>query len=197
MPRIVTEHPLLSGVSLAYLLGFSTYGLVAERPGALVYLVSMTLILGFVAFAHGRAGFESFVLVGLASWGFLHMAGGLIPVGDGVLYQQQLVPVVLRFDQAVHALGFGFATLGVWDALRHRWAAGAAMSGGLALIVALGGMGLGALNETLEFLASRMQETNVGGFVNTGWDLVFNLFGCSAAALWVRYSSKARAATQA
>lgn len=193
MPRIVTEHPVLSGVSLVYLVGFSVYGLLTERAGALVYLVSMSLIMALVAFAHARVDFDSFVLRGLALWGFLHMAGGLIPVGDGVLYQQQLVPLLLRFDQAVHALGFGFATLAVWNALRRRLAPDVMVSGGLALIVALGGMGLGAINEMLEFLASRVQpETNVGGFVNTGWDLVFNLFGCCAAALWVRYGTRSR-----
>jgi len=40
-------------------------------------------------------------------------------------------------------------------------------------------MGLGALNEVVEFAATRlMPRTNVGGYENTGWDLVSNLAGC-------------------
>jgi hypothetical protein len=47
-------------------------------------------------------------------------------------------------------------------------------------------MGVGALNEVVEFLATRLlPETNVGGFENTGWDLVFNTHGASAAAVLI------------
>jgi hypothetical protein len=45
-------------------------------------------------------------------------------------------------------------------------------------------MGFGALNEVVEFAATQLlPDTNVGGYVNTGWDLVFNLVGSAAAAL--------------
>lgn len=51
-----------------------------------------------------------------------------------------------------------------------------------------GGMGFGALNEVVEFIATiTLPSTNVGGYVNTGWDLVFNLFGCVAAAAMIRF----------
>ena len=46
------------------------------------------------------------------------------------------------------------------------------------------GMGFGALNEVVEFAATLMMpSTNVGGYVNTGWDLVANLAGCVIAAI--------------
>ena len=32
-------------------------------------------------------------------------------------------------------------------------------------------------------------ETNVGGYVNTSWDLVSNLIGAIAAAIWLRQSA--------
>jgi hypothetical protein len=34
----------------------------------------------------------------------------------------------------------------------------------------------------VEFIATRITETNVGGYVNTGWDLVYNAIGASVAA---------------
>jgi hypothetical protein len=34
----------------------------------------------------------------------------------------------------------------------------------------------------VEFFASQLFASNVGGYLNTGWDLVANLVGCSAAA---------------
>jgi hypothetical protein len=49
------------------------------------------------------------------------------------------------------------------------------------------GMGCGGVNEVIEFIATRiMPETNVGGFVNTGWDLVSNMVGCILAMLLIR-----------
>jgi len=35
----------------------------------------------------------------------------------------------------------------------------------------------------VEFVATRITVTNVGGYVNTGWDLVFNALGASTAAI--------------
>ena len=53
------------------------------------------------------------------------------------------------------------------------------------ILVALMGCGVGALNEIVEFLAvTLMPETNVGGYENTLWDLIFNLIGASVAASW-------------
>ena len=43
------------------------------------------------------------------------------------------------------------------------------------------------LNEMIEFIATlTIPETNVGGYNNTGWDLVFNLIGCALAAIIIR-----------
>jgi hypothetical protein len=47
-------------------------------------------------------------------------------------------------------------------------------------------MGFGAANEVVEFLATlALPETNVGGYENTGWDLVANVVGCVIAALLI------------
>ena len=47
--------------------------------------------------------------------------------------------------------------------------------------------GLGALNEIIEFIVTVfVPENNVGGYVNTALDLVFNLIGAVIAAVWIR-----------
>ena len=49
-------------------------------------------------------------------------------------------------------------------------------------------LGFGALNEVVEFAATMLvPETNVGGYENTGWDLVSNLVGVLLAtgAIWI------------
>lgn len=63
----------------------------------------------------------------------------------------------------------------------------AATFGGLALC-ALAGMGLGALNEVIEFIITLLvPENNVGGYVNTALDLVYNMVGAVIAALVIRF----------
>ena len=54
-------------------------------------------------------------------------------------------------------------------------------------------MGFGALNEVIEFIATLMvPNTNVGGYVNTGWDLVANMIGASVAATLIYLGASRR-----
>jgi len=58
----------------------------------------------------------------------------------------------------------------------------------LAILVVLMGLGLGALNELVEFVAVvTIPETNVGGYKNTLWDLVFDLIGAVLAVILLTY----------
>jgi hypothetical protein len=58
------------------------------------------------------------------------------------------------------------------------------------VLCAAAGMGFGALNEVIEFIAVlTLPNTNVGGYENTGWDLVANLVGTIIAALVIRVRS--------
>jgi hypothetical protein len=113
------------------------------------------------------------------------MAGGVVPVGTGVLYNVRLGIPYVHYDRVVHAFGFGFASIACWQAMRRHLPEGAPVTGGLALLVALMGMGIGAFNEVVEFTAGNLATTNVGGYRNTGFDLAANTIGCSIAAVWV------------
>jgi hypothetical protein len=62
------------------------------------------------------------------------------------------------------------------------------------VLCAAAGLGFGALNEVVEFVATLLiPETNVGGYRNTGWDLVSNLIGATTAATWIWLSERRRA----
>jgi hypothetical protein len=178
------EHRALAAFGLSYYVLLLTVGFASGKSQTVVYAVFMATLFGLVIAADLRVRFSRGVLWGLAVWGLLHMCGGLVPVGGGrVLYEVWLLPVV-RFDHVVHAIGFGFAGLACWEAAR-RAAPGAFTGRGAVLVVVLGGCGLGALNELVEFLITRVvADTNVGGYENAGWDLLANLVGCLAAGLW-------------
>jgi hypothetical protein len=167
----------------------------------LLYIAVM-LVLGVgVLVVHARVDLGVGLLWALSLWGLLHMAGGLVPVPADwpiagnvrVLYSWWLVPGRLKYDQVVHAYGFSVTTCACWRCLRAalagRGAASLRPTAGLLLLCAAAAMGFGALNEVVEFAATRLvPETNVGGYENTGWDLVANMTGALAAAagIWLR-----------
>ena len=110
------------------------------------------------------------------------MAGGLIELdGDRVLYNAVLAPH-LRYDNVVHFFGFGTAGVAMWEALSSRFMRPEPSPLAAGVVVWLFGMGIGALNEVVEFaIALNVEESNIGGYLNTGRDLVANMLGAALA----------------
>jgi hypothetical protein len=55
------------------------------------------------------------------------------------------------------------------------------------LVCVAAGMGFGALNEMIEFIATHLlPENSIGDYENTGWDLVANFAGALVAAALIR-----------
>lgn len=158
------------------------------------YFIVMCVLILAVGAVHLHVRLHIGALWGLSLWGLAHMAGGLMPVpaswpikGDThVLYNWWIVPGMLKYDQLVHAFGFGLVTWICWQSLRGALARRGVIvkpTFGLLTLCVAAGMGFGAANEVVEFAATLMLPgTNVGGYENTGWDLVANLVGCLAAA---------------
>ncbi len=182
-----------------YLVGALMTAVQGSNYEFLLYIGVVVLMMGVVWVVHGRVALTSGALWCLSIWGLAHMAGGLVVVPESwpvmgtnrVLYSLWLIPDRLKYDHVVHAYGFGVTTWVCWQGLR------AALGGrhqrvrptpGLMLLCAAAGLGFGALNEVIEFAATLLvPETNVGGYLNTGWDLVANLFGATVAvtAIWI------------
>lgn len=186
--------------TLAYLMLAAIGAVVAGNSEFIFYIVVMIALILIIAAVHWRVGFTIPLLWCLSIWGLLHMAGGLVPVpptwpihGDTpVLYSLWLIPGYLKYDQLVHAFGFGTTTWVCWQALRAA-VPGVRPGVGVMTLCATAAMGFGALNEIVEFIATlTMPQTNVGGYVNTGWDLVANAAGALIAAIAIaRFSGSA------
>lgn len=169
----------------------------------LFYIAVMLVLIGCVWLVDRYVTLSSGVLWALSCWGLAHMAGGLLVVpadwptssDSRVLYTLWLIPERLKYDQVVHAYGFGTTTWVCWQGLRaaiRRRGGSAAPTLGLLVLSATAALGFGALNEVVEFVATLLvPETNVGGYRNTGWDLVANLCGATVAALLIwRYERR-------
>lgn len=177
------------------------------------YGLVMIVLVSCVWLVDRRVRLPLWVMSLLAAWGLLHLLGGTLPIplsvtepttAEGltpppVLYNLRIHPLLPKYDQCVHAFGFFASTLASWRCLQvfveggrdGPVAAGRSLSPtpGPLFAAAMIGMGLSAMNEVIEFAATRiMPGTNVGGYVNTGWDLVSNLVGCTAAVILIRLS---------
>jgi hypothetical protein len=185
------------GVTLGYTAVFGAIFMSAGNSEFLWYIVTLLILVALVALGQRKAEFPAAILWALSLWGFIHMAGGGVPVGDSVLYAHVVLPiygsgefVFLKYDQIVHFYGFGITAWVLWHLLHRHFPV---MIGSASLIVfpVLGAMGLGAVNEIIEFIAVVVfPNTNVGGHVNTALDLVFNGAGAIFAMLLVRVFSK-------
>jgi hypothetical protein len=185
------------GVTLGYTAVFGAIFMSAGNSEFLWYIVTLLILVALVALGQRKAEFPAAILWALSLWGFIHMAGGGVPVGDSVLYAHVVLPiygsgefVFLKYDQIVHFYGFGITAWVLWHLLHRHFPV---MIGSASLIVfpVLGAMGLGPVNEIIQFIAVVVfPNTNVGGHVNTALDLVFNGAGAIFAMLLVRVFSK-------
>jgi hypothetical protein len=173
---------LVALVAVSYS-GILFAGVLSRRSNTVLYgSVIMALIVAF-GIVHLHVGLPDKLLWALALLGLLHLAGGLIPLGEGqILYNMPLGVFPLQVDRVVHAFGSAVVALVAWQAVRGHLIGARPIP----WLVVLAGMGVGAIEEVAEFASSSVAPSNVGGYSNTGWDLVFNLVGCTVAAAWVR-----------
>jgi len=176
--------------TLSYLLVASLLAWRTENWEFVLYIV-IVLIAGLLLMQiHRKVQFSTGVLWLLSIWGLMHMLGGFVPVSaewplgsdKAVLYNLWLIPYVFKYDNLVHAYGFGVCTWTCWQILQPIVTGEKEYVSEIILAV-FASNGLGALNEIIEFFAVLwLPNTNVGGYENTGWDLVFNIIGSCIAA---------------
>lgn len=198
MVRFLRDHPILSAFSSLYIAVFAALSIVKGNAEFVMYTVVVVLAAALVVFLDRKvARIPTWILWCLSAWGILHMLGGNLPLrGPGgediVLYSLWLIPFnaesgYLKYDQLLHAFGFFTSTCVCAVMLTPMLREERRHSAWPFVLCALGGMGLGALNEVVEFAAVlSLPDTNVGGYINTGWDLVSNAVGAAigAAVMW-------------
>lgn len=176
--------------TVLYVTAIGISAIQSGNPELVSYLLVMTVLITATSIVDRRSHLSRPLLWCLSAWGLVHMAGGLFRIPDcwphngpdEVLYSLWLVPNRLKYDQIIHVFGFGTTTWLWWEILRNgmeiRYGHKLIPTFGLVSLCIAGGMGLGGFNEMVEFIATlTLPKTNVGGYENTGWDLVSNLIG--------------------
>ena len=201
------QRRIVFGVGGLIVAGGLVFALVSGNTEFLYYGGSLILIGLGIIWLDRNVRLPNMVLWGLLVWLVLHLAGGMVSVPESLvdqgvideavatntvinktLYNVRLHPWLPRYDQCVHAFGFFISSLAAWRGIFVASGRTLRPTFGPRVGAGLMGMGCGGVNEVIEFLATRiMPHTNVGGFVNTGWDLVSNMVGCVIAMLTIRF----------
>jgi hypothetical protein len=182
--------------NLCLLAFFSVYFFTKANYEFVLYVGMIIFFLAVFIIANNKVFFPNYLLWGLSLWALLHMLGSAVRINDTVLYDSIIIHLsdnypIFRYDQFVHIVGFGIATLTMFYLLKPLLKTSPAKWWSLSIIVISAGLGLGALNEIVEFAATALvPQTNVGGYTNTALDLVSNLLGAILAMSVIRIKEK-------
>ena len=183
-------------IVLAYMAVFVSMAVAIKNTEFIFYQVTMMIMIAVVVYMDKRVTFSPLVLGGLALWGFIHLGGGLIPIPASWTVLETSAPVLYdlkpfhfspKYDQIVHAFGFGICAIAAYEALQSHLKQTLKLSFPICAVLFFIALGLGALNEMIEFIAViSIPNTNVGGYMNTGWDLVSNSVGALIAVIYLK-----------
>lgn len=168
--------------TILYTLGAGLYFSSIGNSEFLGYIavIAVLIVLGGCVLTHQCV--PTWLLALLSSIGLLHALGAALPVNGDILYNYVPFPLenptgltFIKMDQIVHAYASGVAAVLMYFFLRRdtkfHWL-------GIAIFSILGSIGIGALNEVIEFTAKMtVPNTDVGGYYNTAVDLVVNTLG--------------------
>ena len=176
-----------------YVLIYAIYYLSIKNFEFLWYIFVLVFFFVLIFFTINKTKFDYLIFWGLSIWGLLHMSGGGLVINGDVLYNLQIIhffnigdTYILKFDQFVHVFGFFITSLVAFHLLKGQikvkpnWTL-------IYIASALISMGLGVVNEVVEFIATvSIKQVNVGGYYNTALDLISNAVGAFLAIFLMR-----------
>lgn len=182
--------------TILYVIIFGIYYLIIKNYEFMIYIAVIVFLIVIMVFLHKKYNFSPGILLGTSIWGLMHMAGGSIKINGSVLYAFKIIPIwvtdnfyVFKFDQFAHFYCYIFATLIVFYILKKD--INNKNKTAISLIILFAGMGIGALNEMIEFSAVLfLSSTGVGDYFNNMWDLMFNALGALTAVVYLNVKGK-------
>lgn len=175
------KTPLI--VSTVLVVAFLLLALVKQNYEFLLYAGVMFILIAFLHFTHERFSYTPLALWGFATWIVLHLLGGFASIHGTRLYDFMLINIVgepysiLKYDQVVHVFCYVVMALLLCSVIDHL-ASASASHYLLGVVAVLAAIGVGSLNEIIEFSTTILFASNgVGGYENTALDLVSNLCG--------------------
>ncbi len=188
-----TVVSVLFWFTVSYLVLFSIISSVQGNYEFLYYTAVIAVFLFIIMYYYHEFHLSITLVVCLTILGALHILGGSLHFNGTRLYDLWLIPGIFKYDNLVHAFGIAIATLVAYNILlpkmedSTRWRPFA-----FSLMLVLIAMGIGALNEVVEFFAVVFLGAGktVGDYFNNTVDLVYNLVGSIMVSVFLYYHHK-------
>jgi len=185
--------------STLILTAFTIYFLLVGNYEFLLYTFTLGFLIYLITISDKIFNYSQLAKWGFAVWLFGHLGGGAFKVNGQRLYDTILWDIlgdpyfILKYDQAIHVFCYFVITLFIYSIIMHstkkKWEARDSFVVGL--IAFLGGMGVSALNEIIEFsTVVFFGSTGVGGYYNNALDLLFNAVGCLLAIFFMHHKNR-------
>ena len=178
--------------SLAILLFFTILYIIKGNYEFLTYVVALLVVIFFIFKTDKIYQYSSLARWSFAVWMFSHMAGGSFYFNGTRLYDIILVKIlsepynILKYDQLIHGFCYFVITLFVYSVVKFTAKEKIKTKSALALVF-LASIGIGALNEIIEFLTVALfNSQGVGGYFNNALDLIFNSIGAIIAVFYAK-----------
>ncbi len=197
--KVTKSQFLILLFTIAYVIGFGIYYLIIKNYEFLWYVAILFFLIALMSFLHLRYSLSSGALLGASIWGLIHMMGGSIYINGTKLYGLILIPLfssditgtdIFRYDQFAHFYCYIFVSIILFYIYRHyvkediSWLA-------FSILIVFSSIGVGAINEIAEFIPVLILEnTGVGDYFNTLWDIVFNTFGAIVGVVYLSIKRK-------
>ena len=184
---------IISIFTALYLVIFAITTFLDKNYEFLYYIIIMGIFIAIVVCYHKKFHLTLHIIVGLSILGFMHIAGGVFYPFGTRLYDVYLIKNIFRYDNLMHSFGIFIATFVGYNMLRPHL--NKKLKNNiflLSLILILIALGIGAVNEVLEFGAVVFlgAAKDVGDYFNNALDLFFNLIGSIIASLFIVHYHK-------
>lgn len=183
-------------VNLLMLVLFSVHFLANANYEFVMYIGVIVFFLIVFISTNSKVYYPNGLLWALTAWALMHLSGGALYFYDVRLYDIIIIPLseklpILRYDQIVHIFGFGTATALMFYILKPLLKPKLNGYWSLSIVVIMAGLGVGAINEIVEFFTSLIvPESGVGGYINTSLDLAADLIGAIIAMFVIRIAER-------
>tara|TARA_Y100000310_G_C20565910_1_gene755474 strand:+ start:662 stop:1246 length:585 start_codon:yes stop_codon:yes gene_type:complete len=173
----------ISLLTYLFILGMVFYNLSLGNSEFLVYGIVVGLLYYVLIKADDYYNFPKYSIVLFSIWIVTHFLGGNLYIGNTRLYDFILIDLIgspffiLKYDQFIHIYTYFVISILVYFMLKKHVIKGHKKS--LIFFAVLASLGIGLLNEILEFTMVVFADAGdaVGGYYNTALDLVFNFIG--------------------
>lgn len=193
---IMKEKTVVSAIAffmMCYLVLFSIIAVVQKNYEFIYWAGITTVFIVIILVYYQQLHLPVSLIVCLTIFGAMHIMGVNIHIGSARLYDLWLIPQILKYDNLVHAFGTAIATLIAYNILLPKTENSMHYRPfAFILMLVLIAMGIGALNEIVEFFAVVFLGAGhaVGDYFNNQVDLVYNLIGSIIVAFFLYYHHK-------